>query len=349
MARQNQRDHEPITIVGGRPMHRAVDVTQLPTGIEQALTLAALDFAFRERFAHDPVGAALSKGIKLQDAERALLEHTPPQALRAMAEQIVMPRTMSRRQFVKPVAASIVAMITGSAFLLCSGCTGADSWQDPDASAEGGANQLWMNLAGHTCYVYLCPKSVQSHSWAAPVIVALHDQGETCLSNVLRWRTAADSYNFNVVSVNWTEEPADQASLDKLATDLRAIATEFAQTYAAATGQQHLCSRGASTPIVWKAGFEHDPNAWGSAVFLGGMPAGDWTGAPDTALLNLVSPPPSLYHVIGTTDPELAAAQAMAAALTAKGATVKLQQVDGSTATAVLDFSSIWGWMTSHA
>lgn len=327
-------------------MHRAVDVSQLPTGIEQALTLAALDFAFRERFAQDPVGAAAAKGIRLQQAECALLAQTPPEALRAMAEQVVIPRTMSRRQFVKPVAASIVAMITGSAFLLCSGCTGADSW-DPDAGDEAGANQFWMKLAGHTCYAYLCPKAFTDQAFAAPVLVALHDQGETCLSNVLRWRTAADSYNFNIVSVNWTEEPADQATLDKLAADLSAIATEFSQTHAVTAGQQHLCSRGSAGPILWKAGFERDARAWRSAVMLGGIPDGDWTGAPDAALAKLVSPAPALYHVVGSTDAELAAAKALNAALKAKGATARLQQVDGSTATAVLDFSLIWAWTQS--
>ena len=83
--------NDPVTIVGGRPMHRAVQVSELPTGIEQILTLAALDCALRERFASDPVGAAASKGVRLQPAEEALLRQTPSETLRARAEQIVIP------------------------------------------------------------------------------------------------------------------------------------------------------------------------------------------------------------------------------------------------------------------
>jgi hypothetical protein len=327
-------------------MHRAVQVSQLPTGIEQALTLAALDCLFRDRFVADPVAQAQAKGIVLQPAEQTLLSQTPADVLRSMAEQVVVPRAMSRRQFVKPVAASIVALVTGRAMLLCSGCTGADSF-DPDAG-DAESNQLWMQLRGHTCFVYLCPASLQDRSKPVPVLLALHDLGETCLANVLRWRAAADKYNFNIISVNWTDEPASQQARDQLAADLTPIVDEFSGTYPVIPGYRHLASRGASTPILWKAGFERTANAWRSVAFLGGVPEGDWVGAPDAAIQKVVNPSPALYYVIGSSDGELPAAKALLAALSAKGTTTQLHEAPGSTDTAVLDLSAIWVWLFSH-
>ncbi|MBI5532303.1 MAG: hypothetical protein HY898_06295 [Deltaproteobacteria bacterium] len=346
MTQRKASSQDPVTIVGGRPMHRAVEVSQLPTGIEQILTLSALDCSLRDRFAADPIAAAASKGVRLQPTEEALLRQTPAETLRAMAEQAVIPRAMSRRAFVKPVAASIVALITGSAFLLCSGCTGADSW-DPDGG-EAGTDQMWMQIAGHTCYVYLCAASQQDPTKPVPVLLALHDLGETCLSNVQRWRAAADKYGFNIVSVNWTEEPATQQAKDKLAADLGSILDEFGKTYAITPGYRHLSGRGAATPILWKGAFEGAAHAWRSVVFLGGVPDGDWVGAPETALAKLSSGPPALYYVMGTSDAQLDSAKALTQALSTKGATTKLAEVSGSTAEAVLDFSAIWIWLFSH-
>jgi predicted esterase len=77
------------------------------------------------------------------------------------------------------------------------------------------------------------------------------------------------------------------------------------------------------------------------------MPPGDWLGAPEAAAQKLVATPPALFHVMGTSDPEFAAAQALAAYLKTRSVTVHLEQVPGSTSEAVLDFSVIWSWMLS--
>ncbi|HQB43316.1 MAG TPA: Os1348 family NHLP clan protein, partial [Polyangiaceae bacterium] len=73
-----------ITIVGGRPMHRAVQATELPQGVEQVLTIAALDPVFRAQVARDPISAAAAKGIRLDPVEAALLQSMPAQRLAAM-------------------------------------------------------------------------------------------------------------------------------------------------------------------------------------------------------------------------------------------------------------------------
>ena len=155
-----------VTIVGGRPMHRAVAAEELPQGVEQVLTIAALDHEFRESVGRDPVAAAAAKGIALDAVEAGLLRSAPPAQLAAMAERMVIPRDIGRRQFVKAVSASVVALVTGKAMMLCSGCTGADSsWGRPDA--PGTAEQKWISLAGHTCYVYV-PAAVAS-AWRTQI------------------------------------------------------------------------------------------------------------------------------------------------------------------------------------
>ena len=100
---ESQRD--PVTIVGGRPMHRAVSTADLPVGLEQVLTLAGLNHHFRDQLARDPAAAAASVGIPLDETELMLLRSAAPGRVRQMAEDILPPRD-SRRGFIKAVAAS---------------------------------------------------------------------------------------------------------------------------------------------------------------------------------------------------------------------------------------------------
>ncbi len=61
MASEKNNEADP-TIVGGRPLHRTVDASQLPKGLEQLFTLAALDPKFRDKVGEDPQAAAKSRG-----------------------------------------------------------------------------------------------------------------------------------------------------------------------------------------------------------------------------------------------------------------------------------------------
>lgn len=338
------RNDGRITIVGGRPMHRAVAVEELPQGVEQVLTVAALDHEFRVRVAADPVGAAASKGIALDPVETGLLRSVAPGQLAAMAERLVIPRDVGRRQFVKTVSASIVALVTGKAMLLCSGCTGADaSWGELDTPST--PTQRWMNLAGHTCYVYIPATVAISHA-AAPVLVALHGQGETCLSSVQRWHTAADNHGFNLLAINWTEEAATPETWDALVADLPAVLEAFGGYYSVTPGQRFLTSRGPSATITWKAAYLA-ANGYAGDALLGGVPEGDWVGGA-ASLVAAMNATPALYYVLGRRDPDHAAGSAFYAAVTGRGVTGNLLELAGSTADAVLSFTDIWRWLAAH-
>lgn len=331
-----------VTIVGGRPLRRAVPVSELPVGIEQLLTIAALDAVFLERVAADPVAAATARGIRLDGAEVALLRNATPALLRQMAERLVVPRTMDRGTFMKAVAASIVAMVTGNAFLLCSGCTGADTYEYDG----GGARQQWVTYGGYTCYLYVPERVDADASRPAPIMVALHGEGETCLSNVQRWAQTADSYGFILLSVNWTEEANTDAGVDELAHVLASLAG-IALDRRESAGR-FLCSRGIATPLVYRSGFVIHPLAWDGVVMLGGAPDGDWIKEPEKASEGIGNDLPAVYYVSGDADPDFEQAKACVARLEELDVVCEHQIVSGETSGAILEFATIWRWLTEH-
>ena len=187
-----ERREGGVTIVGGRPMHRAVNVADLPVGVEQALTLAALNHRFREALGRDPAAAAARHGIRLTAVEVGLLRDAGPERLADMAKRMLPPKDPGRRRFLRNVAASIVALIAGKAYLLCSGCTGVDTFVPQDGQLRQPLDtapprpdpiQEFATLAGHVCYIYV-PGTVQIAEQGKPLLVALHDETEACVANV---------------------------------------------------------------------------------------------------------------------------------------------------------------------
>jgi hypothetical protein len=338
------------TIVGGRPMRRAVEVSDLPQGVERVLTLAALNHRFRAELLRDPVAAARSKGVVLDEVESALLGTARPEQLTAMVDRIVIPRSSDRRSFVKSVSASIVAMVTGKAVMLCSGCTGMDTWRR-DAAPRGvdsggpevAATQRWEELNGYTTYVYIPPQIASRAHQGYSVMVALHGEDETCLASVQRWGTAAEYYDFVILAVSWTEIAATPATKSKLAIDLAGIAQAWSAKWPTAASKYLLSSRGASTPIAFQAaGVEPTSNLWASAVFLGGVPDGDWVNDPAGALALLQTKVPRTAYVLGDADPDYAQASACRDALIRHGMVTYFPTAAGSLKDAVLDFSNIY-------
>ena len=262
-----------VTIVGGRPMRRRVKVADLPVGIEQALTIAALNPAFREEFLADPVGTAARRGIEIDPVQAALLQAATPEQLRTTIDQMVIPGDMSRRQFSKKVAASVTAMVVGGSFfgLACpaghddddsayyddddfagddddSAGDDDDSAGDDDSASEPQpARQQWETLGGYTCYVYVPPAVRKKRG--APLHVALHDRGEDCLHIVQRWWRAADGLGFHLLAVNGA--PGRQ--------DLARIAEEYGQR--CRTDRRYLSGYGA---VVSEA----RSDGWAGAVML---------------------------------------------------------------------------------
>jgi len=260
---------DPVTIVGGRPMHRAVSTADLPVGLEQVLTVAGLNYHFRRQLQQDPVKAAASIGVQLDEDEVMLLRSAGPERVAEMARCTVPPKD-TRRQFVKSVAASVAALVAGEAYLLCSGCTGADSWvRDSGPAPDKGKApvQLVSTLAGHVCYLYVPGKVLDDMSSPHPLLVALHDESETALANSKRWSGVADQHGVSMLSVNWTEEPKTAADLDKLARDLSAVVNAFAKTYPVDADRRYIVSRGKATSIVYQGAFLNDSEFWAAAAF----------------------------------------------------------------------------------
>ena len=332
MSSDEKGGNQGVTIVGGRPMHRAVDVTLLPIGLEQALTIAALNPWFKRAFSKDPFGAAASRSIKLDKVETMLLASKSPKELGKMVDRMVIPKTMKRRAFVKSVAASVVAMVSGSAHLLCSGCTGADRW-DSQEGIVGEALQRWENLVGYTCYVYVPGWIVTEPSDRHPLLLCLHDEGEDCLSNIQRWQATADAYGFHLVSVNWDPSTSTR---ERLAADLASIRLSYIHTHYNDPDASYLCSRGAATEVAWLA-LNEPGSPWNGAAFLGGLPSGD-------SSLDVVPQASRIYYVIGTEDDAYEGAQAFGqvASVTLP---LELVVVEGSTDEAILSFETIWRWL----
>lgn len=109
------------TIVGGRPPERNGERPPVPTGIERALRLAAVDRSFRQVLVARRDVAAEAAGLELTPNERAVLRAIPASQLEAMAEGLPAPAP-PRRQFLQQAAASAVIALGGAALASCSDC-----------------------------------------------------------------------------------------------------------------------------------------------------------------------------------------------------------------------------------
>ena len=343
---------DPVTIVGGRPMHRAVSTADLPVGLEQVLTVAGLNYHFREELLRDPVKAAAGIGVQLDEAEVMLLRSAGPERVAEMARTTVPPKD-TRRQFVKSVAASVAALVAGEAYLLCSGCTGADSWErDAGPAADKGkpSVDLVSTLAGYVCYLHVPGKVLDHMGSPHPVMVALHDESETALANSKRWHGVSDQHGVSIISVNWTEDAKTQAELDQLAKDLSDIVGAFGKTYPVDADRRYVVSRGKSTPIVYKGAFLEDSGFWAAAAFLGGAPLAKCEyGSSTPAPAGLVAAPPALYYLLGKKDADYKLVNDCAEMFAFyKKMPVKTEVLEGATDSAVLKFDDIWQWLENY-
>lgn len=334
-----------VTIVGGRPMRRTMQVTDLPIGIEQVLTLAALNPGFREELLRDPVAAARRRAIELDPVEAALISSASPEQLQAMIDRMVIPSEMSRRGFSKAVAASVVAMIAGGA-VLHAGCPtgiGPDYLYDDDSADD--PDHTWVTLAGFTCYTYVPPLDKQSPGTPAPLLIALNSADEECLVNVHCWALPADAHGFHLIAVNLDHTSADPACR---AGDLSRIADGYMRDHEIDASRLFLCGRGTSTKVVFQAAMEEDPR-WAGTVLLGGVPGGDRAAAPALAASRPPQDPATaLYHVIGAADSGLERARSLHRTLEDRGHRAHLEVLPGTADGAVIDFAAIWRWLAEE-
>jgi len=120
------------TIVGGQPDEARRGARQrVPVGLERVLYAAAIDPALKAALLADRKAA--SRGFELGGSERAVLDSLPAEQLAAMIERLDVSReNLARREFLRNVAGTFVALAAGSALGSCSG-------QKTEPQAQGGA------------------------------------------------------------------------------------------------------------------------------------------------------------------------------------------------------------------
>jgi hypothetical protein len=212
----------------------------------------------------------------------------------------------------------------------------------PDAAA---AQTRWLELVSHLCLLYLPAAAIAARPDPRPLLIALHDAGESPPSSLDRWRGVADAAGLVVLCPNWTAEPVERQAelLDRL---IRISEELDATTQPVDAARLYLAARGAATPYGYRGAFERHSGRWAGVSFLGGVPAGDWTGAPATALASLVEAPPAVHYTLGAEDPELDAARACASALAGRGVPVEQQLLPGTLASLRFDAASAWAWLS---
>jgi hypothetical protein len=137
-----ERDAVRTTIVGGRPPGSGKNVGNVPRGIEVLVKKAAVDPEFREVLLASRDGAADRIGLKLEPAEKLMLQAVPAAQLQAIIERSTVPQ-QHRRIFLGTAASAMLAVLVGA-----SGCgppptTGiAPDVPDPYPAPTGSAPDL---------------------------------------------------------------------------------------------------------------------------------------------------------------------------------------------------------------
>jgi hypothetical protein len=122
------------TIVGGQPGETRRGARQhVPVGLERVLFAAAADPEFRSALFADREAALAARGFALTSSERAVLGNLPEEQLAAMVRRLDVSReNLERREFLRNVAGTVIALAAGTALDACSGNGG-------QAGAQGGA------------------------------------------------------------------------------------------------------------------------------------------------------------------------------------------------------------------
>ena len=101
------------TIVGGRPPGSGQSLGPIPRGIEVLVKKASIDPDFAELLLQDRLEAARSIGLRLSDAEAAMLAAVPEPQLEAIIAQTTVPQK-HRRAFLGKAASVMLAALGGT-------------------------------------------------------------------------------------------------------------------------------------------------------------------------------------------------------------------------------------------
>ena len=109
------------TIVGGQPGETRRGARQnVPVGLERVLFAAAADPEFRSALYADREAALAARGFELTSSERAVLGNLPEEQLAAMIRRLDVSReNLARREFLRNVAGTFVALAAGTALAGC--------------------------------------------------------------------------------------------------------------------------------------------------------------------------------------------------------------------------------------
>jgi hypothetical protein len=207
----------------------------------------------------------------------------------------------------------------------------------------------WIELAGHLSLVYQPARAIAARPQPVPLLISLPAAGETAPASVERWRSAADADGFVLAVVNRGADPQTPEAQARLVDDLSKIAHDVRQLQPIDLGRWHLAAFAAATPLAYRGAFEAHSGDWASVAFVGGVPDGDWLGAPAAAAAKLVSTPPPLFYAASEADGELAAAKACAAELARRGVTVTVEAVSGSLSKPPAELAArAWAWLAKH-
>ena len=122
------------TIVGGQPGETRRGARQhVPVGLERVLYAAAADPEFRAALSADREAALAARGFELTASERAVFGNLPEGQLTAMIGRLDVSReNLARREFLRNVAGTVIALAAGTALGSCSG-------PKAEPQAQGGA------------------------------------------------------------------------------------------------------------------------------------------------------------------------------------------------------------------
>lgn len=113
------------TIVGGQPPSHERAIAEVPVGIEDLLTMAAVEPRFARELLARRSEAIEASGVRLTSSERAILGAVPSPALEQMISGMrdLVPEA-DRRQFMGQSAAALLVLV-GAGLPAASGCNGA--------------------------------------------------------------------------------------------------------------------------------------------------------------------------------------------------------------------------------
>jgi hypothetical protein len=143
MARPGEPEAVRTTIVGGRPPAGGANVGDIPRGVEVLVKKAAVDPAFKQMLLEERAAAAEKIALKLEPAERAMLDAAPlPQLEAIVANTKVSPKL--RPAFLGYAGGAMLAALAAAT----AACGGNPTGPAPPPGKEDAAEHVTQDRQG---------------------------------------------------------------------------------------------------------------------------------------------------------------------------------------------------------